>query len=75
MSRIMYARLVQQRFQPDRRSNWRMPATTNPKYKAADIGMKIVGFLLFCLFSLLFIFVFIVTLIHEAVLSLVKDPV
>ncbi|KAJ8037874.1 Protein ecdysoneless-like [Holothuria leucospilota] len=41
MSRTMYARLVQQRFQPDRRSNWRMPATSNPRYKSADIGMKI----------------------------------
>ncbi|PIK59671.1 hypothetical protein BSL78_03402 [Apostichopus japonicus] len=41
MSRIMYAQLCQQRFQPDRRIRWKIPATSNPKFKAADLGMKL----------------------------------
>ncbi|XP_033743269.1 protein ecdysoneless homolog isoform X1 [Pecten maximus] len=48
-TRCLYAQLMQQKFQPDKRSGWVLPSTLNPKYKAHDLGMKLAhGFEILC---------------------------
>lgn len=44
MTRCLYAQLVHQNFQPDKRSGWVMPSSSNPKFQSHDLGMKLVGF-------------------------------
>lgn len=46
MTRCLYAQLKQQKFQPDRRSGFTLPTTTNPKYTSHDLGMKLVCLIL-----------------------------
>lgn len=49
MTRCLYAQLKQQKFQPDRRSGFTLPTTTNPKYTSHDLGMKLAhGFEILC---------------------------
>nr|KAG5686167.1 hypothetical protein BaRGS_004506 [Batillaria attramentaria] len=40
-TQCLYAQLVQQKFQPDKRSGWVLPSTSNPKFKEQDLGMKL----------------------------------
>ncbi|XP_030840023.1 protein ecdysoneless homolog [Strongylocentrotus purpuratus] len=48
-TRCLYAQLVQQPFQPDRRSGWKLPSPTSSKFKSADLGMKLAhGFEILC---------------------------
>ncbi|XP_052069316.1 protein ecdysoneless homolog [Mytilus californianus] len=48
-TRCLYAQLVQQEFQPDKRSGFQMPSTSNPKYLSHDLGMKLAhGFEILC---------------------------
>ncbi|KAJ8318090.1 hypothetical protein KUTeg_003181 [Tegillarca granosa] len=48
-TRCLYAQLMQQNFQPDKRSGWVLPSKLNPKYKAHDLGMKLAhGFEILC---------------------------
>ncbi|CAH1795570.1 unnamed protein product [Owenia fusiformis] len=48
-TRCLYAQLMQQRFQPDPRSGWTLPATSNPKHKSHELGMKLAhGFEILC---------------------------
>ncbi|XP_060076683.1 protein ecdysoneless homolog [Ylistrum balloti] len=48
-TRCLYAQLMQQKFQPDKRSGWVLPSSLNPKYKAHDLGMKLAhGFEILC---------------------------
>lgn len=42
-TRCLYAQLIQQKFQPDKRSGWVLPSTSNPKFKEQDLGMKLVS--------------------------------
>jgi hypothetical protein len=42
MTKCLYAQLMQQKFIPDRRSGFTLPAADSPKYKASEIGMKLV---------------------------------
>lgn len=42
-TRCLYAQLMQQKFQPDRRSGYTLPAATNAKFRAYDLGMKLVS--------------------------------
>ena len=46
LTRCLYAQLVHQQFQPDKRSGWVLPTTTNTKYKSHDLGMKLVSLIL-----------------------------
>ncbi|WAQ96998.1 ECD-like protein [Mya arenaria] len=49
MTRCLYAQLVHQTFQPDRRSGWVLPATSSPKFLSHDLGMKLAhGFEILC---------------------------
>ncbi|OWF55919.1 protein ecdysoneless homolog [Mizuhopecten yessoensis] len=49
LTRCLYAQLMQQKFQPDKRSGWVLPSSINPKYKAHDLGMKLAhGFEILC---------------------------
>ncbi|XP_050391760.2 protein ecdysoneless homolog [Patella vulgata] len=48
-TRYMYAQLLQQDFQPDRRSGWTLPSKTNPQFKQDDLGLKLAhGFEILC---------------------------
>ena len=47
MTRCLYAQLVHQNFQADKRSGWVMPSSSNPKFRSHDLGMKLVC----CLFG------------------------
>ncbi|ESO94107.1 hypothetical protein LOTGIDRAFT_145160 [Lottia gigantea] len=48
-TRFMYAQLLQQDFQPDRRSGWTLPSKTNSQFKQDDIGLKLAhGFEILC---------------------------
>ncbi|XP_063961353.1 protein ecdysoneless homolog [Lytechinus pictus] len=48
-TRCLYAQLVQQSFQPDRRSGWKLPSPSSSKFKSADLGMKLAhGFEILC---------------------------
>ncbi|KAL4240442.1 hypothetical protein ACF0H5_001234 [Mactra antiquata] len=40
-TRCLYAQLVHQNFQPDKRSGWVMPTTSSPKFRSHDLGMKL----------------------------------
>ncbi|PVD38810.1 hypothetical protein C0Q70_01433 [Pomacea canaliculata] len=40
-TRCLYAQLIQQKFQPDKRSGWVLPSTSNPKFTEQDLGMKL----------------------------------
>lgn len=42
-TRCLYAQLIQQKFQPDKRSGWVLPSTSNPKFTEQDLGMKLVS--------------------------------
>ena len=42
MTRCLYAQLSQQRFSPDKRSGWNIPAPSNTNFKSYDLGMKLV---------------------------------
>lgn len=44
-TRCLYAQLIQQKFQPDRRSGYTLPPATTCKFKAYDLGMKLVSLL------------------------------
>ncbi|KAH3863052.1 protein ecdysoneless homolog [Dreissena polymorpha] len=49
MTRCLYAQLVHQSFQPDKRSGWIMPSTSSPKFRSHDLGMKLAhGFEILC---------------------------
>ncbi|XP_051935704.1 protein ecdysoneless homolog [Hippocampus zosterae] len=48
-TRCLYAQLLQQQFVPDRRSGFTMPARSDPRYKAHELGMKLAhGFEILC---------------------------
>ncbi|XP_008580384.1 PREDICTED: protein SGT1 [Galeopterus variegatus] len=48
-TKCLYAQLVQQRFVPDRRSGYRLPAPSHPQYRAHELGMKLAhGFEILC---------------------------
>uniref|UniRef100_A0A8C5QDF3 Ecdysoneless cell cycle regulator n=1 Tax=Leptobrachium leishanense TaxID=445787 RepID=A0A8C5QDF3_9ANUR len=48
-TKCLYAQLVQQKFQPDRRSGYMLPALSHPQYKAYETGMKLAhGFEILC---------------------------
>ncbi|XP_077352292.1 protein ecdysoneless homolog [Festucalex cinctus] len=48
-TRCLYAQLQQQKFIPDRRSGFTMPARSDPRYKAHELGMKLAhGFEILC---------------------------
>ncbi|XP_072043233.1 protein ecdysoneless homolog [Amphiura filiformis] len=48
-TRCLYAQLSQQKFHPDQRSGWKVPAQSNPRHKACDLGMKLAhGFEILC---------------------------
>ncbi|XP_069836613.1 protein ecdysoneless homolog isoform X2 [Dendropsophus ebraccatus] len=40
-TKCLYAQLSQQRFHPDKRSGYTLPALSHPKYKAHELGMKL----------------------------------
>lgn len=42
MTRCLYAQLMQQKFQPDKRSGFTLPSSSNPKFTSHDLGMKLV---------------------------------
>lgn len=41
-TRCLYAQLAQQKFVPDRRSGYTLPAPSHPQYRAYELGMKLV---------------------------------
>lgn len=41
-TRCLYAQLQQQQFTPDRRSGFDLPPRSHPRYKAHELGMKLV---------------------------------
>ncbi|XP_049778699.1 protein ecdysoneless [Schistocerca cancellata] len=41
MTRCLYAMLVHQQYQPDRRTGWNLPAPSSPEFKSHSLGMKI----------------------------------
>uniref|UniRef100_A0A8C5X7A2 Ecdysoneless cell cycle regulator n=1 Tax=Malurus cyaneus samueli TaxID=2593467 RepID=A0A8C5X7A2_9PASS len=48
-TRCLYAQLVQQKFVPDRRSGYTLPAPSDPQYRAYELGMKLAhGFEILC---------------------------
>ncbi|KAL5019026.1 hypothetical protein ScPMuIL_004748 [Solemya velum] len=48
-TKILYAQLLQQRFQPDRRSGYTLPSQSNSQFKAHDLGAKLAhGFEILC---------------------------
>ncbi|XP_073541765.1 protein ecdysoneless homolog [Phyllobates terribilis] len=48
-TKCLYAQLHQQRFHPDKRSGFALPAVSQPKYKAHELGMKLAhGFEILC---------------------------
>ncbi|NXB62489.1 ECD protein, partial [Struthidea cinerea] len=48
-TRCLYAQLVQQKFVPDRRSGYTLPAPSHPHYRAYELGMKLAhGFEILC---------------------------
>ncbi|KAM4030244.1 protein ecdysoneless homolog isoform 2-T2 [Anomaloglossus baeobatrachus] len=48
-TKCLYAQLHQQRFHPDKRSGFALPAVSHPKYKAHELGMKLAhGFEILC---------------------------
>ncbi|KAK7901887.1 hypothetical protein WMY93_018656 [Mugilogobius chulae] len=48
-TRCLYAQLQQQQFTPDRRSGFALPPSSDPKYKAHELGMKLAhGFEILC---------------------------
>ncbi|XP_004473881.2 protein ecdysoneless homolog [Dasypus novemcinctus] len=48
-TKCLYAQLVQQRFVPDRRSGYRLPAPSHPQFRAHELGMKLAhGFEILC---------------------------
>ncbi|KAL3877377.1 hypothetical protein ACJMK2_035095 [Sinanodonta woodiana] len=48
-TRCLYAQLIQQNFQSDKRSGYVLPSTSNPNFKAHDLGMKLAhGFEILC---------------------------
>ncbi|XP_022317382.2 protein ecdysoneless homolog [Crassostrea virginica] len=49
MTRCLYAQLMQQKFQPDKRSGFTLPSSSNPKFTSHDLGMKLAhGFEILC---------------------------
>ncbi|NXO77262.1 ECD protein, partial [Sitta europaea] len=48
-TQCLYAQLVQQKFVPDRRSGYTLPAPSHPQYRAYELGMKLAhGFEILC---------------------------
>ncbi|KAG8435165.1 hypothetical protein GDO86_013203 [Hymenochirus boettgeri] len=48
-TKCLYAQLSQQKFHPDKRSGYTLPALLHPQYKAHDLGMKLAhGFEILC---------------------------
>ncbi|XP_069466638.1 protein ecdysoneless homolog [Ambystoma mexicanum] len=48
-TRCLYAQLTQQPFIPDRRSGYTLPSCSDPRFKAAELGMKLAhGFEMMC---------------------------
>ncbi|XP_056386405.1 protein ecdysoneless homolog isoform X2 [Hyla sarda] len=48
-TKCLYAQLSQQKFHPDKRSGYTVPALSHPKYKAHELGMKLAhGFEILC---------------------------
>ncbi|XP_071985729.1 protein ecdysoneless homolog isoform X3 [Engystomops pustulosus] len=48
-TKCLYAQLSQQRFHPDKRSGYTLPAISHPKYKPHELGMKLAhGFEILC---------------------------
>ncbi|KAG9485120.1 hypothetical protein GDO78_008295 [Eleutherodactylus coqui] len=48
-TKCLYAQLNQQKFHPDKRSGYTLPALSHPKYKAMELGMKLAhGFEILC---------------------------
>ncbi|KPP70279.1 protein SGT1-like [Scleropages formosus] len=48
-TRCLYAQLQQQRFTPDCRSGFKLPAPSHPQYRSYDLGMKLAhGFEILC---------------------------
>ncbi|XP_061168215.1 protein ecdysoneless homolog [Saccostrea echinata] len=49
MTRCLYAQLMQQKFQPDKRCGFTLPSSSNPKFTSHDLGMKLAhGFEILC---------------------------
>ena len=42
-TKTLYAQLVQQRYRPDVRTGWNIPAAGSEEFRAADVGMKLVS--------------------------------
>ncbi|XP_019601425.2 protein ecdysoneless homolog [Rhinolophus sinicus] len=48
-TKCLYAQLMQQKFMPDRRSGYKLPAPSHPQYRAHELGMKLAhGFEILC---------------------------
>lgn len=45
-TRCLYAQLLQQPFTPDRRSGFTLPSHSHPQYRAHELGMKLVSYLI-----------------------------
>lgn len=43
MTKCLYAMLVQQKFNPEKRTGWDLVEASNPQYKAQILGIKIVN--------------------------------
>lgn len=47
MTKCLYAMLIKQKFVPERRTGWDLVETTDLRYKAQIIGIKIVRMMIF----------------------------
>lgn len=45
-TRCLYAQLLQQQFTADRRSGFTLPSHSHPQYRAHELGMKLVSYLI-----------------------------
>lgn len=43
MTKCLYAMLIQQKFNPEKRAGWDLVETDNPQYKGQITGIKIVN--------------------------------
>lgn len=50
MTKCLYAMLIQQKFNPEKRVGWDLVETDDPQHKAQITGIKIVNTKLFILF-------------------------
>lgn len=57
-TRCLYAQLAQQKFVPDRRSGYTLPAPSDPQYRAYELGMKLV-MIISCILYLVCLFMYV----------------